>query len=80
MNNIYYSSNEIIHFIEQIKNPELLFSVALKAQCPATYQVLINLVELMSKETNNKREEDEVVHNDQDHDFSLFEKIVRELP
>lgn len=60
MSNIFYNNNEIIPFIDIIKKPELLFSIALKSQSPSTFQVLINLVELMSKE-QNRQDDDEVI-------------------
>ena len=31
MSNIFYNNNEIIPFIDTIKKPELLFSIALKS-------------------------------------------------
>ncbi|CAD8185847.1 unnamed protein product [Paramecium pentaurelia] len=78
MSSLYYNNGEIIPFIDIIKKPELFFKIALQTQRIGPYQLLINLVEMQSKETK-KEDDDEVVHN-LEKDYSIFESILSELP
>ena len=50
MSCLYYNSPEIIPFIDQIRRPDLLFNLAVKTKRAAPFQVLINLVDIASKE------------------------------
>ncbi|CAK84551.1 unnamed protein product (macronuclear) [Paramecium tetraurelia] len=78
MSCLYYNNPDIVPFIDQITRPELLFDIAMKTQKPQPIQVIINLVEMSSKESK-KEEDDEVIHNNEK-DFSIFQNIVPELP
>ncbi|CAD8070462.1 unnamed protein product [Paramecium primaurelia] len=78
MSSLYYNNGEIIPFIDIIKKPELFLKIALQTQRIGPYQLLINLVEMQSKETK-KEDDDEVVHN-LEKDYSIFEQILSELP
>ncbi|CAD8179364.1 unnamed protein product [Paramecium octaurelia] len=78
MSCLYYNNPDIVPFIDQITRPELLFEIAMKTQKPQPIQVIINLVEMSSKESK-KEEDDEVIHNNEK-DFSIFQNIVPELP
>ncbi|CAD8127244.1 unnamed protein product [Paramecium sonneborni] len=78
MSSLYYNNGEIIPFIDIIKKPELFLKLALQTQRIGPYQLLINLVEMQSKETK-KEDDDEVVHN-LEKDYSIFESILPELP
>ncbi|CAD8193917.1 unnamed protein product [Paramecium octaurelia] len=78
MSSLYYNNGEIIPFIDIIKKPELFLKIALQTQRIGPYQLLINLVEMQSKETK-KEDDDEVVHN-LEKDYSIFESILPELP
>ncbi|CAD8128039.1 unnamed protein product [Paramecium sonneborni] len=78
MSSLYYNNGEIIPFIDIIRKPELFLKLALQTQRIGPYQLLINLVEMQSKETK-KEDDDEVVHN-LEKDYSIFESILPELP
>ncbi|CAD8102044.1 unnamed protein product [Paramecium sonneborni] len=78
MSCLYYNNPDIVPFIDQIKRPELLYEIAIKTQKPQPLQVLINLVEMQSKESK-KEEDDEVIHNNEK-DYSIFENIIPKLP
>ncbi|CAD8193241.1 unnamed protein product [Paramecium octaurelia] len=78
MSSLYYNNGEIIPFIDIIKKPDLFLNIALQTQRIGPYQLLINLVEMQSKETK-KEDDDEVVHN-LEKDYSIFESILPELP
>ncbi|CAD8191460.1 unnamed protein product [Paramecium pentaurelia] len=78
MNCLYYNNADIVPFIDQIKRPELLFEIAIKTQKPQPIQVLINLVEMTSKESK-KEDDDEVIHNNEK-DYSIFQNIVSKIP
>ncbi|CAK69282.1 unnamed protein product (macronuclear) [Paramecium tetraurelia] len=78
MSSLYYNNGEIIPFIDIIKKPDLFLNIALQTQRIGPYQLLINLVEMQSKETK-KEDDDEVVHN-LEKDYSIFESILSELP